>query len=154
MIDRVWRRVDRLVAAWPFLASPLAAWIAWFGYAGLIFYLSSRQFGPILSDLPPNTDKLIHLIEYGGFGVLTYHAVGTAGWAPEGRWRVVLVIMIGLAYGFSDEFHQAFVPTREADVRDVAADATGTAVGAWIMARLTRNRGASNGSLSSDSIEK
>ncbi|HUJ78734.1 MAG TPA: VanZ family protein [Nitrospiria bacterium] len=154
MNERLFRLVDRLVAVWPFLASPLAAWIAWLGYAGVIFYLSSRQFGPILAGLPPNTDKLIHMVEYAGFGAITYHAVSTAGWAPHRRWRLILVIMIGIAYGASDEFHQMFVPTRDSDVRDVMADAVGTAIGAWLMAHLTSQWKAPNRTTSRESIEK
>ena len=141
MINRV---IDRLVAAWPFLASPLAAWIAWLGYAGLIFYLSSREFGPILAGLPPNSDKLIHMIEYGVFGMLTYHALGRTSWAPEGHKLLVLAIAIGIAYGVSDEFHQSFVPTRESDVHDVMADAAGSAIGAWAVARVSHHRRKSN----------
>lgn len=152
--QRLNQMIDRLVAAWPFLASPLAAWIAWLGYAGLIFYLSSRQFGPILAGLPPNTDKLIHMIEYAGFGMLTYHALGRISWAPEGRWHLVLAIVIGIVYGMSDEFHQAFVPTRDSDVHDVMADAVGSAIGAWAVARVMRDRRVSNGSRLSESIEK
>jgi VanZ family protein len=154
MIARLRQVVDRLVRAWPFLASPLAAWLAWAGYAGLIFFLSSRQLGPILAELPPHSDKLIHMIEYAVLGMLTYHAVGTVGWAPEGRWRLVLVIVIGIAYGASDEFHQSFVPTRDADVHDVLADAVGTAIGAWILSHVTGKRRVSHGSTLGQSIEK
>jgi VanZ family protein len=130
------------------------AWIVWFGYAGLIFYLSSRQLGPILAGFPPNTDKLIHMIEYGGFGALTYYALGTTSWAPEGRWHLALAIVIGIAYGVSDEFHQAFVPTRDSDVHDVMADAVGSALGAWAVARVIHHRRVSNQSRVSESLEK
>ena len=120
---------------------PVAAWAAWCGYAGVIFYLSSQQFGPILSGFPPNTDKLIHMIEYGGFGVLTYQALGTGGWAWRGqRTHLIATILIGIAYGISDEFHQSFVPTRDSDVHDVMADAVGASLGAWFWARMYWNR--------------
>ena len=154
MSGRLSRLVDRLIRRWPFLETPLAAWLALAGYAGLIYFLSSRQFGPILAGLPPHSDKLIHMIEYAVLGMLTYHAVGTAGWAPKGAWRIVLVIVIGIAYGASDEFHQSFVPTRSPDVHDVMADAAGTAIGAWLLSRVNRNRVASHGTTSRQSIEK
>lgn len=111
----------------------------WFSYAGLIFYLSSRPIGPELDLLPPNTDKLVHAAEYAVFGVLTYHAL----WVSYRPWRgrrlhLVVAIVIGIAYGASDEFHQSFVPTRDSDPRDVAADTIGTAIGAWSLARFRR----------------
>jgi VanZ family protein len=49
--------------------------------------------------------------------------------------------MIGTAYGATDEWHQSFVPGRQADAADVLADALGAlaaagAVRAWgIIAR-------------------
>jgi len=118
---------------------PLLAWTLWVGYAGLIFYLSSQQLGPILSGFPPNTDKLIHATEYAVFGVLTYLALGTSRRSWRGQWlHLVLAIAIGIAYGVSDEFHQSFVPTRDSDPRDVVADTIGTTIGAWSLARFRR----------------
>jgi VanZ family protein len=47
---------------------------------------------------------------------------------------VLLAIVLAIAYGVSDEFHQRFVPGRSSDVYDVLADAEGAAaaaLGAW-----------------------
>jgi VanZ family protein len=134
LIDRVLRHP---AAHWP-----VAAWALWCGYAGLIFYLSSQALGPELDLLPPNTDKVIHAIEYAVFGVLTYHALGTVNqswrsWRGR-RLHLALAIAIGIAYGASDEFHQSFVPTRDADVWDVVADSAGTTLGAWAVSCIRR----------------
>jgi VanZ family protein len=38
--------------------------------------------------------------------------------------------LIAVAYGATDEWHQMYVPSRTADVRDLAADAIGAFVAA------------------------
>jgi VanZ family protein len=119
-----------------------AAWACLVAYAGLIFYLSSQSLGPELSQLPPGGDKVLHLIEYGFFGLLTYHALNTGGGISNTghrrRFYLWLAILIACAYGVSDEIHQSFVPTRDADPFDVAADTVGAAVGAWCLFRFDR----------------
>lgn len=41
-------------------------------------------------------------------------------------------IWLSLAYGLSDEFHQAFVPGRESGLDDALADMVGGAFGGWL----------------------
>jgi VanZ family protein len=98
-------------------------------YASLIFYLSSQshpeEYIPefVLLEL---SDKVLHAIEYALLGVLCYrafrHAAGTWG----GQYAVLLAIVATMAYGVTDEWHQAFVPFREPDRWDLAADLLGT----------------------------
>jgi VanZ family protein len=45
-------------------------------------------------------------------------------------------VALGVAYGASDEVHQAFVPGRSADPADWAADALGVLAGTFAYARL------------------
>ena len=90
----------------------------------------------------PLQDKLAHMIAYGVLAALFYRA-GHATW--PGRFSAnqlfwMSVLFAGL-YGMSDELHQAFVPTRQADVYDLLADLIGSFIGAagyggWIL----RNR--------------
>lgn len=40
-----------------------------------------------------------------------------------------LALLIAVAYGVSDEFHQTFVPGRSAELRDLFADAAGAVAG-------------------------
>lgn len=117
-------------------SQPPLRWLWYWGpvgcYAGLIFYLSSQSE---LSDTLPLFlerlgDKVHHMVEYGVFGVLWYRAFRFAG----GRWSavraVVLAIVASTLYGGMDEVHQYFVPMRQADAWDVAADAAGAIVAA------------------------
>ena len=114
-------------------AAFLLAALSW---AGLIFYLSSQ---PSIETpaLFPGQDKLFHLI---AFGILGFLAMGTLQASQQGHptrqvWLVVFAVML---YGILDEFHQYFVPGRNADVYDVLADAIGGLLGAWAMYYLVR----------------
>jgi VanZ family protein len=106
------------------VALPLLA----LGYAGLIFYLSSRSTLPVALPQFNGVDKVAHLIEYSGLGLLVAWTLGSRGLA-KGRalWLAGLVCAL---YGASDELHQLFVPGRQCDVFDWVADTAGGALGA------------------------
>ena len=112
--------------AWlPFLA---------FGYAGLIFYLSSRSSFPVALPSFDAADKAAHLLEYAGLGVLVAWSLGSYG-VPRSRALWLAAAACSL-YGASDEVHQLFVPGREGDLFDWLADSAGGAIGAaaWFWA--------------------
>lgn len=101
----------------------IVVWGPLVGYLGLIYYLSSR---PSVGWAAPIWDKLLHFLEYGGLALLTARALnGSIRRAIPVR-RLVLAGLLVVAYAISDEIHQAFVPPRQSDWRDVVADALGT----------------------------
>jgi VanZ family protein len=104
------------------------------------FQHSSRIIGPFVHWLLPNLseeslDKVVlfvrkcaHLIEYAILALLVWRALrkpaqtSTQPW----DWRTARqTIFIVALYAASDEFHQAFVPSREASIRDVLLDTAG-----------------------------
>jgi VanZ family protein len=99
-------------------------------YCLLIFLQSSY---PSLEKIPdlPNMDKMLHGGAYALLGFLFYRALRTGRFGS----RVFLLIFLSSAlatlYGVSDEIHQHFVPSRDADIMDVAADLAGSVAGAW-----------------------
>lgn len=105
-------------------------------YAGFIFYLSSLSHpGKGFYFLPfffvylgVLGDKIIHLVEYGVLGILFYRAFRYAGGARAARFAVGLAILASAAYGLTDEIHQVFVPSREADPWDLLADTLGASI--------------------------
>jgi VanZ family protein len=114
-------------------------------YAGLIFALSA-QANP-LPMLPPELlvhDKLLHGLAYAGLGALLVPGLRAVGCSPRGAFLVA--VALASLYGATDEFHQAFVPGRTADVLDWAADTLGAALGAFAATvatlALRRPRGA------------
>ncbi|HBO97985.1 MAG TPA: hypothetical protein DE315_01235 [Candidatus Omnitrophica bacterium] len=106
----------------------LKFWFPVFLYSGIIFYASS------LPDLKPpleikNIDKAVHVLEYLPFGFLLAGAFSQQ-WPAVRLWQAVTIC--SLLYGISDEYHQSFVPGREAGIPDVIADTTGGFLGVWI----------------------
>ena len=91
-----------------------------------IFSVSSLSEAPLPEGL---SDKSAHWLGYAGFAVVVVRAL--AGGLPR-RINVrtgAIALAIAIAYGASDELHQAFVPGRSADVHDLAADAMGAVIG-------------------------
>jgi len=119
---------------------PIIIWLALI-FVGSTDLLSaehiSRIIGPLLHWLFPTISpvtslrvqffmrKLAHVSEYAVLAVLLYRAfVHTA---LKGRRAVSagLVLLLCAAYAATDEFHQAFVPSRTASLRDVMIDICG-----------------------------
>ena len=68
--------------------------------------------------------KLAHITEFAVFSIAVFH--GVRGDRPGWRLNWALcTLLVAVAYGGLDEWHQSFVPLREARVRDVAIDAIG-----------------------------
>jgi VanZ family protein len=76
--------------------------------------------------------KAAHLGEYAVLGLLLWralrqtrrHGIGSSRWKAAAA-----VVLMSVAYAATDEFHQSFVPTRGASVRDVVIDTCGTLIG-------------------------
>jgi VanZ family protein len=90
--------------------------------------------------------KAAHLTEYGILAALLWrtirntHAGKTHFWSwADAGWTLLIVAL----YAASDEFHQSFVPTREASVRDVLIDCTGALLALlclWSLGRWRKSR--------------
>jgi VanZ family protein len=95
---------------------------------GLIFALSSITETPTL---PEGADKNVHGLLYFGLGILLIRALSGAVRARVTLSTAVAATAIAGLYGVSDEFHQFFVPPRQMDALDVAADTIGAAAAAF-----------------------
>lgn len=89
--------------------------------------------------------KAAHLTEFGVFSIAVFHGVrgDRYGWRPE--WALI-TLLIAVGYAGLDEWHQSFVPMREARFRDVLIDSTGALLAqvlVWGYAKLHRNSGQS-----------
>jgi VanZ family protein len=107
---------------------------------GAIFALSAQ---PDLPHAPgPWLDTLIkkvgHAVVYGILAWLLLRALVGDG-VPSDRLRL-LSLALAVAYGASDEIHQAFVPGRHPAVTDVLIDGVGAATAMLIHRRWTRAR--------------
>lgn len=109
-------------------------------YAALIFILSAS---PSISP-PPGfvlEDKIYHFIEYGIFSFLLFLAFFTSGKEFLKKHVFLLSVLIGTAYGLSDEIHQKFVPGRSSEFLDFVADSLGIVlvqIGIWFYLKKKR----------------
>jgi len=88
-------------------------------YAGLIFALSSLPFRGGEPILPvPYGDKILHFAEFFLFGLL-------AAASSFGRRPLLTAFLLTALYAGTDEFHQIFVPSRDASFADWGADLGG-----------------------------
>jgi VanZ family protein len=99
-------------------------WLPVLAYATVIIVLSSQ---PNLK--PPfhfeNSDKWMHLLEYGGLGFVLVRALRVS--MPRRDPLVASLVAFGMSIGMSigDEFLQSFIPGRESSPLDVMADLAG-----------------------------
>ena len=113
----------------------LVNWLPAFLWALLIFFQSANP-APPGADLAP--DYILHFLAYGILSVALLH--GFAGgpgalWSGRYAFRALLFsFLLSALYGFSDEWHQSFVPQRNASWADIAADLLGALVFMILMA--------------------
>ena len=109
-------------------------WAPFYIYAGIIFYVSG-----ISKPLPdvdiPFFDKLLHISEYGPFAILACRAFRKSSRKLVFENFKILAVLVSIAYGISDEFHQAFVSGRIFSGFDMMADSIGGILGAFIYGR-------------------
>lgn len=103
-------------------------WIPTIVWMAVIFFLSSRTpsqlhaLFPFIKDFNPG-----HLIAYFILGLVSYYSLSKTSDLSE-IMRYPWMLIIGLIYGLSDEFHQHFVPGRVPDVNDLINDLIGVLV--------------------------
>ena len=127
-------------------------WLPVLIWMGLIFSASadprsgptsSRLIGPVVRFFfpeisPENLDYIVlfvrkaaHVTEYAVLSCLLARAFMKPG-TPAGAWSrkaAVLAWLIAALYSSTDEFHQSFVPNRDARWSDVLIDSVGAALG-------------------------
>jgi VanZ family protein len=119
----------------------ICAWMLVGLYAGGIFVLSSLSHPPLVSTWElPHLDKLYHAIEYGGLTFVLIHALCLTCASRASTGIVLGAAVLAIAYGASDEFHQAFTPYRTMSAYDLVANAMGAGAVALVWLSVRRRR--------------
>ncbi len=86
--------------------------------------------------------KSAHFLEYSVLGILVCRATAVPGARPSAG-AIVRTIVGCALYASLDELHQTFTRNRTGALSDVAIDATGAAIGTWLLSwRRARRRAA------------
>ena len=106
-------------------------WLPVFGWAALIFALSSvPDLGTGLGGWDLVLRKVAHTTEYAVLGTLLVRATGRGG----------IAFALGALYAVSDEVHQTLVPGRMGAPLDVVIDTVGVACGVVLYQTIRTRR--------------
>ena len=92
---------------------------------------------PVVSGIP-NFDKFVHFTLYAVEAWLLYRCVNWPGRSRFSAARALAIAGAMAVWGIADEVHQAWIPGRSVEGRDVLADVAGAAVGAAAASGMTR----------------
>jgi VanZ family protein len=116
-------------------ASTLRWWGPLLAYMGFIFWMSSQQRPGVFENTP---DYLLHGSGYFLLGILAIRAAGGGLGSPRSFAVLATGVAIAIVYGASDEWHQSFVPGRDASFRDLLADSVGALLAAVVVGTVWR----------------
>ncbi|MCX6767198.1 MAG: VanZ family protein [Candidatus Micrarchaeota archaeon] len=108
-----------------------SAWLPVALYMAVIFYFSSMPLPPT-AEAGVLSNKILHVVEYAGLGLLVARAAKKHGLENPSLRLVVLAFVFAFAYGASDEIHQFFVPGRHMAFTDALLDSFGGLIGGTI----------------------
>ncbi len=117
------RRTGRIV-------DDLRHWLPALGYVAMLYWLSSRpELGTGASDqLVRLAANLYHIPLYAGLGFFLLQVIARGQALATRRWlRAALTFAVTAAFAALDEWHQAFVPHRDASFSDFLLDLAGVA---------------------------
>jgi len=112
-------------------------------WGGFLFVLTSWPHPPVVEAGGIPLDKLTHFALYGVEAFLLDRAVRWKGRRRFAWTRVLTIVGTLTVWGALDEAHQEWIPGRQMDSDDLAADVAGALTGA-VAAGMVR-RGASSG---------
>jgi VanZ family protein len=115
----------------------LSYWLPVLLYLTIIFFLSAQ---PSLT--PPlqfaNSDKLYHVGEYFGLGILLVRAIRASSPSMRVLNAALVALCLGIVVGTSDEMFQSTVPGRQSDAFDLMADTAGVLLAQLVMLAMVK----------------
>src|SRR3989339_64059 len=119
-----------------FINYQLGYWLPVYLYA-LAIFLSSHQSRMVIPIKIIGIDKTLHFIVYGILAGLIYRACRKSQGSYIFQKAYFISLICSILYGFSDEFHQFYIPGRQASAWDFMADALGAIAAIIIIMKFT-----------------
>src|SRR5262245_38957280 len=102
----------------------------------VILYMIGLLVGSSIPEVPGNdtvADVSLHEIGYFGLTLLLIRALAKERWSGVTVPVVLVAFLIAMTYGTVLEWEQTFIPTRQADLRDLRANALGAFTAAVVV---------------------
>ena len=105
----------------------------------IVIFILSHQTGSELNSYIPWVQRWFpwldsfnagHFVSYFLLAILIWWGIASHRWSVS-----ILVVLLCVIYGLTDEYHQSFVPGRTPDIEDIRNDAIGAAL-AMIVVKL------------------
>jgi VanZ family protein len=116
----------------------LLYWLPVLAYLTVIVTLSAQPYLTPPLDFP-NSDKLMHILEYFGLGVLVVRALRATMRIELPLVAALLALAFGIVVGTGDEYLQSFIPGRTSSAFDLLADTCGTLLAQLVYLAFTRD---------------
>ena len=115
--------------------------IAWFFVVGLLTLMPARDVPQVgWMDNIPNFDKFVHAVLFGGLVFLFALPLFKTRFSFRQKLNYCIKISIAsIIWGITIEFLQKFyVPSRDFDLLDWAADTVGVIIAFWVVIRILK----------------
>ena len=110
--------------------SSVTWWLPVIAWAALIFTLSSISLFPAGVRPLLSWSSFWHCCMYAVLAFLCARAFDHTLSSPRKQSVRFFAVLLAIAYAFSDEYHQSFVPLRDPSIVDIAYDSIGAVIGA------------------------
>ncbi len=115
--------------------------IAWFFIVGILTLMPANDVPKVSwMDNIPNFDKLVHATLFGGLSFLFALPLLKSGFSEKQKINYSIKISLAaIVWGIVIEFLQKFyVPSRDFDLLDWAADIAGVVIAFWLVIRILK----------------
>jgi len=115
--------------------------VAWFFVVGILTLMPASDVPQVSwMDNIPNFDKLVHAALFGGLAFLFALPLLKSGFSEKQKINYSIKISLAsVVWGITIEFMQKFfVPSRDFDLLDWAADTIGVIIAFWIIIRILK----------------
>ena len=117
----------------PFIIYKLLA----LGFAVLIFIITSIPGDKLPGPPFRSSDKIVHALEFGLFGMLVFHAFR---YSRTYLRPYFLTLCVCIPYAALDEIRQLYVPGRHCDIYDFVFDVLGIVIFAAVSAKINLSK--------------